>query len=87
MYMYYETSTKALISCAIIAQLICAFVFRIRKYRFSHDATHIGDHEKSTATYTIKEAIKVLKLVYMYIRLSKMPTVLLHVYCIDFMEN
>ena len=28
------------ISCAVTAQLICAFVFAYSKNRFSHDATH-----------------------------------------------
>ena len=28
--------TKALISCAVTAQLICAFVFALAKVRFSH---------------------------------------------------
>ena len=31
--------TKALISCVVTAQLICA-IFPIRKGRFSHDAAH-----------------------------------------------
>ena len=33
--------TKALIRCAVTAQLICAFVFAYAKDRFSHDAAHI----------------------------------------------
>ena len=33
--------TKALISCAVTAQLICAFVFAKVKLRFSHDAAHL----------------------------------------------
>ena len=32
--------TKALISCAVTAQLICA-VFAYAKFRFSHDTAHI----------------------------------------------
>ena len=32
--------TKALISCAVTAQLICAFVFAQAKIWFSHDAAH-----------------------------------------------
>ena len=32
---------KALISCAVIAQLICAFVFVYAKNRFSHDPAQI----------------------------------------------
>ena len=31
---------KTLISCAVIAQLICAFVFAYVKSRISHDAAH-----------------------------------------------
>ena len=34
----YEAKAKALISCAVTAQLICAFVFAYAKGRFSHDA-------------------------------------------------
>ena len=33
--------TNALISCAVTAQLICAFIFAYGKSRFSHDAAHI----------------------------------------------
>ena len=33
--------TKALISCAVTAQLICAFVFACANIRFSHDAAQI----------------------------------------------
>ena len=33
-------NTKALTSCAVITQLICAFVFAYAKSRFSHDAAH-----------------------------------------------
>ena len=34
--------TKALISCAVTAQLIFAFVFANAKIRFSHDETQIS---------------------------------------------
>ena len=33
--------TKALISFAVTAKLICVFVFAYAKIRFSHDAAHI----------------------------------------------
>ena len=33
--------TKALISCAVTAQLIRAFVFAYAKFWFSHDAAHV----------------------------------------------
>ena len=33
--------TKALISCAVTAQLICVFVFAYARNRFSHDTAHI----------------------------------------------
>ena len=36
----YVAKTKALISCAVTAQLICAFVFACAKSRFPHDAVH-----------------------------------------------
>ena len=34
--------TKALISCAVTAQLICVFVFAYAKSRFSHDEAHMS---------------------------------------------
>ena len=36
----YVAKTKAPISCAVTAQLICAFGFVYAKSRFSHDAVH-----------------------------------------------
>ena len=33
--------TKALISCAVIAQLICVFLFTYTKSQFSHNEAHI----------------------------------------------
>ena len=33
--------TKALISFAVTAKLICAFVFAYAKIRFSHDKAHV----------------------------------------------
>ena len=39
------TKTKALISCAVFAQLIYAFVFAYAKSRFSHDAAHLIYHD------------------------------------------
>ena len=38
---YGVEKTKTLISCAIIAQLICIFVFAYAKIRFCHDVVHI----------------------------------------------
>ena len=37
----YEAKTKALISCAVTAQLICVFVFAFAKSQFSHNEAHI----------------------------------------------
>ena len=37
----YVVKTKALISCAVTAQLICVFVFAYVKSQFSHEAAHI----------------------------------------------
>ena len=37
----YVAKTKALISCAVTAQLICVFIFAYAKIRFSHDVAHI----------------------------------------------
>ena len=45
MYMMYVAKTKALISCSVTAQLICAFVFAYiyiyAKNRFSHDVAYL----------------------------------------------
>ena len=37
----YVAKTKALISFAVTAKLICVFVFAYAKSRFSHDAAHL----------------------------------------------
>ena len=37
----YVAKTKALIRCAVTAQLICAFLFAYAKSRFSYDAAQI----------------------------------------------
>ena len=36
--------TKALISCAVTAQLICVFVFAYAKSQFSHNEAHFLPH-------------------------------------------
>ena len=38
---FYVAKTKALISFAVTAKLICVFVFAYAKKRFSHDAAHL----------------------------------------------
>ena len=40
--------TKALISFAVTAKLICVFVFAYAKSRFSHDAAQIKHHPEKT---------------------------------------
>ena len=39
--LYYVAKTKALISLAVSAKLICVFVFAYAKSWFSHEASHI----------------------------------------------
>ena len=56
---YYAAKTKALISCAITAQLICTFVFAYLKSRFSHDAAH----ETSVQTFANFESLYNCKVV------------------------
>ena len=41
----YVAKTKVLVSCAVTAQLICAFVFAYAKSRFSHDMTELFQTE------------------------------------------
>ena len=38
---YHVVKTKALISCAVTVQLICAFVFTYAKSRFSYDTAQL----------------------------------------------
>ena len=40
----YVAKTKALISSAVTALLICGFVFAYAKSRFSHDVAHILEY-------------------------------------------
>ena len=37
----YVAKTKALISCAVTVQLVCAFIFTHAKIRFSYDMAQI----------------------------------------------
>ena len=37
----YVAKRKAMVSCVVIVQLICAFVFAYAKTRLSHDAVQI----------------------------------------------
>ena len=46
--------TKALISCAVTVQLVCAFVFALAKIRFSHDAAHITNGKSLTTIMSDK---------------------------------
>ena len=41
----YAVKTKALISCAVTAQLICVFVFAYAKSRFSHDVAQMRSNK------------------------------------------
>ena len=52
----YVAKTKALMSCVVTAQLICAFVFAYAKNRFSHDAAHIIKvlNLRTTTNFTVK---------------------------------
>ena len=43
--------TKALISFALTAKLICVFVFAYEKNLFSHDAAHIYSSSKSVILF------------------------------------
>ena len=45
--------TKALISCAITAQLICAFVFTLAKLWFSYDVAHMQLSKLKMAVFLI----------------------------------
>ena len=50
--------TKALISCTVSVQLICAFVFALAKSRFSHDAHFFCSVE---ILFTLKDIISSLE--------------------------
>ena len=47
----YVVKTKALISCSVTAQLICAFVFAYSKNRLSQLASQIGSGELQLSVY------------------------------------
>ena len=49
--------TKAQISSAVTAKLICAFVFAYAKCLFSHDATHISNKRYNIVTFAISELL------------------------------
>ena len=42
----YVAKTKALISCAVNAQLICVFVFGYAKNRFSDNEAHMDSNNR-----------------------------------------
>ena len=50
--------TKALISFAVTAKVICVFVFSYAKSRFSHDAAHFIFFFLIWKAYKLKHAIK-----------------------------
>ena len=43
----YVAKTKALISFAVTAKLICVFIFAYAKRWFSHDAAHVNIFSKT----------------------------------------
>ena len=56
--LYLGRKPKALISCAVIAHMMCAFVFVYANCRFSHDAAHIinPNFDKSNNTTLLMSA-------------------------------
>ena len=50
----YVAKTKALISFAVTAKLICVFVFAYAKIRFSHNEAHIVSNYKENKTNGIE---------------------------------
>ena len=55
---YLCSEKKALISCAVIAQLICVFVFAYAKTRFSHDGAKSINTCKKLKIFQKLEAFK-----------------------------
>ena len=53
--------TKALISFAVTAKLICVFVFAYADCWFSHEAAHIFENRKEGICYSFKEAVFYIK--------------------------
>ena len=59
----YVVKTKALISCVVTTQLICAFVFLYTKSRFSHNAAaHMNPILRKTFWEDSKPACSATKL-------------------------
>ena len=50
----YVAETKALISCMVTVQLICAFVFAFAKNIFSHDAHFVVVSYKNVCNVHVK---------------------------------
>ena len=48
----YVAKTKALISFAVTARLICVFVFAYAKSRFSHNEAHLSENLRSASLIT-----------------------------------
>ena len=74
----YVAKTKALISFAVTAKLICVFVFAYAKRWFSHDAAHIVTQkillsmlQKSKALISLRERAAYLCLCFFRIRVCK----------------
>ena len=53
----YVAKTKALISFAVTAKLICDFIFACAKKLFSHDAAHLSLSMKKPAFLCVKKQL------------------------------
>ena len=58
--------TKALISFAVTAPLICVFVFAYAKSRFSHDPAHMYPRHVSLDYFPVEDLVNMLLLVTEY---------------------
>ena len=56
--LHYVVKTKALISCAVTAQLICVFVFAYAKSSFSHYAAYLSCHKKTCLLSCILQVVQ-----------------------------
>ena len=62
----YEAKTKALISFAVTAKLICVFVFAYAKSRFSHNEAQINYHIRSIYRTTQLVQLLLQKRIHVY---------------------
>ena len=71
----YVAETKALISSAVTAKLICVFVFAYTKIRFSHGAAHIESQQNYRGGRVSNKILRIFK--YVHVKFWQNATLLM----------